>query len=69
MTKNTNSKRRYGIEDKNWLVSVIEILNLFEICLPAVFLAGCLCIGFLPCNGLKYSLAPDDMCLSIQDIL
>jgi len=27
MTKNTNSKRRYGIEDKNWLVSVIEILN------------------------------------------
>ena len=25
MTKNTNSKRRYGIEDKNCLVSVIEI--------------------------------------------
>ena len=25
----------------------IGICNLFVICLPAVFLAGCLCIGFL----------------------
>ena len=47
MTKNTNPKKRFLIDLSNYQVSVIEILNLLGICLPAVFLAGCLCIGIL----------------------
>ena len=48
MTKNTNSKQRYDIVSTDYSVSVIEILNLFVICLPAVFLAGCLLFEISP---------------------
>jgi len=30
-------------------IVILEIFNLFGICLPAIFLAGCLGIGFYEC--------------------